>query len=393
MPTIDVNGQLLDFPDNLTPEQLNQAVASAASQMSPTSASFIERLKNLPTQAWNALKVPEQLSEKGLGLIAGMTPEFVPQSAVKRFAGVMASPIVGPIGPLAGEIAARMGKDTSAPTGNVVMDVARGTPKVLAETARKTAPAFVSRGSILAASAGPVIKGLGTPVKYIGKKAASAIEGYQNIPKGTLAEAYRDPSVYLDKGAAVAGKAYREAKEAAGVGKEGLFGEIKNLKDVSNIKLESVVNRALELAKDGKLNPSSAQSARKAVDEMYRSKAYSKEAVLELRQFFDSIVKGDAGLAKADIAYQRAIKADALRQLFPLNKGGGGSPFRIFASNGLAKIPIVGKPLAFVTGSPALAGVTSAGAGMIGRSATDPMQRIGTSALLKAISRKESVKE
>ncbi|HPO87529.1 MAG TPA: hypothetical protein PLN86_16945 [Candidatus Hydrogenedentes bacterium] len=373
--------------------ELENANAMASKQNTPSSPSFLERLKNIPTQAWNALKVPEQLSEKGLGLIAGMTPEFVPQSAVKRFAGAVASPIIGPIGPLAGEIAARMGQDKEGPSGNVVMDIARGTPKVLAETAKKTAPSFVSRGAILAASAGPLIKGLGMPVKYIGKKAASAIEGYQNVPKGTFAEAYRDPSIYLDKGAAVAGKAYREAKEAAGAGSEGLFGDITNLKDVSNIKLESVVNRALELAKDGKLNPASAQSARKAVDEMFRSKAYSKEAVLELRQFFDSIVKGDSGLAKADIAYQRAIKADALRQLFPLNKGGGGSPFRIFASNGLAKIPIVGKPLAFVTGSPALAGATSAGAGMIGRTAIDPMQRIGTSALLKALSRKKEVKE
>lgn len=344
---------------------------------------------SLGKKAWDSLTVPAKLSEKGLGLISGMTPEFVPQSAVKRFAGAMTSPIVGPLGPLAGEIAARMGKDTDGPTGNLLMDVARGTPKVLAETAQKTAPAFVSRGSILAASAGPVIKGLSVPIKYIGKKAASAIEGYQNVPKGTFSAAYKDPSIYMDKGAAVAGKAYREAKEAAGAGGEGLFGKITDLKSVSNIKLENVVDRALELAKSGKLNPASAQSARKAVDEMYKSKAYSKEAVLELRGFFDSIVKGDAGLAKADFAYQRAIKADALRQMFPLNKGGGGSPFRVFASNGLSKIPIVGKPLAFVTASPAIAGLTAAGSGMVGRSAVDPMQRVGISALMKAMSQRK----
>lgn len=340
-------------------------------------------------KAWDALAVPEKMSEEGLGLIAQMTPEFIPQSAVKRFAGAMASPIVGPIGPLAGEIAARMGKDTEGPTGNVVMDVARGTPKVLAKTAQKTAPAFVSRGSIIASAAGPVIKGVAPAIKFLGKKAASSIEGYQNIPKGTLAEAYKSPSIYFDKGAAVAGKSYREAKEAAGAGSEGLFGKITDLKDVSNIKLESVVNRALELAKEGKLNPASAQSARKVVDEMYQSKAYSKEAVLELRKFFDSIVKGDQGLAKADAAYQRAIKADALRQLFPLNKGGGASPFRIFSSQGLGKIPIVGKPLALVTGSPAIAGLSSAGAGDIGRTMANPSSRAGAMAVLKAISKQK----
>ena len=370
--------------------ELENANAMALKQNTPSSPSFLERLKNIPTQAWNALKVPEQLSEKGLGLIAGMTPEFVPQSAVKRFAGVVASPISGPIGPLAGEIASRIGKDTNGPTGNVLMDVARGTPKLLSETAAQTAPQFVSRGSIAMAGVAPLVsKTIGPVVKFIGKRGATAIEGYQNIPKGTLAEAYKNPSIYLDKGAAEAGKAYRSAKEAAGAGSEGLFGEMKNLKDVSSIKLENVVNRALEMAKEGKLNPASAQSARKAIDEMYKSKSYSKEAVLELRKFFDSIAKSDEGLAKADIAYQRAIKADALRQLFPLNKGGGGSPFRIFASSNLSNIPIVGKPLAFISGSPALAGATAAGSGDVARTIANPLNPLGVAALYKALHRKK----
>lgn len=348
-----------------------------------------DKMKSLPKKAWDALTIPEKKSAEGLRLIADATPEFVPQSAVKRAVGTMLSPIIGPIGSLAGEIAARSGTDTQGPTGNLPMDILRGTPKVLAETAQKSAPSFVSRGAIVASAIGPILKSVGTPTKFLGKKVASAIEGYQNTPKGTLAEAYRDPSIYLDKGAAVAGKTYREAKLAAGGNSEGLFGKITDLKNVSKIKLENVVDRALELAKEGKLNPASAQSARKAVDEMYKSKSYSKEAVLELRQFFDSIVKGDAGLAKADIAYQRAIKADALRQIFPLNKGGGGSPFRIFSSSNLSGIPFIGKPLAFISGSPAIAGLTAAGAGDAARTLSNPITRAGAVSALNALTKKK----
>lgn len=54
MPTIDVNGQLIDFPDNLTSEQLNQAVASAASQMSPT-PSRMDQAKNMGMEALGSL--------------------------------------------------------------------------------------------------------------------------------------------------------------------------------------------------------------------------------------------------------------------------------------------------------------------------------------------------
>src|SRR3990167_199115 len=67
-------------------------------------------------KSWNALGKPEQLSREGLTKLSGMVPN-------------------------------------PEPTGNMAMDIMKGTPRVIGDTLAETAPGFVSRGSILTAGA------------------------------------------------------------------------------------------------------------------------------------------------------------------------------------------------------------------------------------------------
>src|ERR1019366_9700998 len=82
-----------------------------------------QKKKGLIGKGWDFLQKPEQMSRQGLQQIAGMIPE--------------------------GKI-----------TGNLPMDVLRGTPRIAANTMAEAAPGFVSRGALLTAGAMPVAKGI-----------------------------------------------------------------------------------------------------------------------------------------------------------------------------------------------------------------------------------------
>ena len=59
MATVDINGTLIDFPDDLPTEQLQQAVASAAKQMGGQA-----KQKSFLGKAYETLSIPENEAEK-----------------------------------------------------------------------------------------------------------------------------------------------------------------------------------------------------------------------------------------------------------------------------------------------------------------------------------------
>lgn len=231
--------------------------------------------KGLARKGWDALAVPEQKSREGLKMIADAVP-------------------------------------SAEPTGNVVRDVALNTPKVLADTVAEVAPSFIDRNAIVtsgllegANAARPLTRAAGRAVA----KGAEAISGLEYKTPGILREAFSDPTLISAPGKKAAGELYGATDDAIR----------QQLKEISN-PLDQV-EKALEFAKDGSLNPKEALEARKSLDAS--RKKVSGSFYRYARETLDTIAKQETKMA--DAAYARGVKADALRNPLPQNKFGGTS--------------------------------------------------------------------
>lgn len=326
MATVDVNGKLIDFPDNLTPEQLQQAVASAAQQMGgmeqPDTRSFGRK-------AWDALAVPEQKSREGLNMLAGMVPN-------------------------------------PEPTGNLPMDILRGTPKIAAETMAEAAPSFISRGSILTAGAGKAL-GMAAPAAKTTLRALGTqgeeLSGIAPRTAGALEAAYKDPSI-LKATKKAASPLYETAKAGLEEGANIFKGMYKP---------EQILDTAKEyIAKGGTLEPAEALVARKATDALMKSGRYVKDELMAMRETFDGMAKTSQNISEADLLHQRGRFGEVLSKWAPQNKYGGASAFKLGISAGMKGM---GVPEPIIAGafSPRLQGLTAAGAGMAERGIVSPL--------------------
>jgi hypothetical protein len=222
---------------------------------------------------------------------------------------------------------------------------------------------------------------------------------------GVLRSAFNDPSLFTAPGVEEVRPVYKAAKAAAGdlenlLGNEGTVAHkakvtFENLfpslpKTVQEAELtpnlidhRRIVTKALKLAKTGKINPAEAQTARMSVDALNDSGAYSNESINGLRGFFDKLAKSDNGIKAGDIAYQRAIKADALREAFPVNKGGGTSIAKLVPSLLATKLlNPAGIALDAMMFSPAVQGLAATGAGIGTRAMT---QQGGSAVVLNSM--------
>ena len=284
-------------------------------------------------KGWDALKIPEQMSRQGLGQLAGMVPQ--------------------------GKV-----------TGNLPMDILRGTPKIEAETLAETAPGFVSRGSILAAGAAPVIKGTLKAAAPIGRGIASGLEDWAGIkPTGSLAEAFKDPSLIFSKGKEAAKPLY-EAESGSGIFK-GMY------------KPEEIVDRAKMVIKKGyKLKPNEGLTYRKAVDSLLKSGRYVKDELFAMRDEANSLVKESENLSQADKLHKRGLMASGLRSILPKNVGGRSSPFKVGEAMALSHFGPLGK-VASLLFSPMALGVGSTGLGVAGKLASNPRAAMTIQQLLQ----------
>lgn len=303
--------------------------------------------KGIGQTIWDALGVPEQKSREGLQSLAQMVPE--------------------------GKV-----------TGNMAADLARGTPRILANSIAEAAPGFVSRGSILTAGGARGLQGTGKLIAPMAKGLASQLESLSGIsPKaeGALTEAYKDSSLIFGKGKKAAQALYEEGKsasrslpiQATGKFKNGIyeFPDIKKIEELKKVvqgvnKHDKIVAAAEELAKTNSLHPDEALTARKSVDEMIRKKSAPLDNLFERRKMFDDIAKSEGKINEGDIAHKRGIMAEALRKLLPQNKYGGTSAFKLYIAEHL---PSFLKVLL----SPAAMGAGATGAGVAARNVVQPL--------------------
>lgn len=168
---------IISAPDGATPEQLKSKAQSLFSQVQPQPQPAQPKEQGIVSKAWDAAAIPAQKSREGLDMIAQsetLKPEL---------------------------------------TGNLATDLIRGTPQVLAETAAEVAPSMIDRTAIATAGAGMAAKGAGMVAGKVLPKVAPLLEAGSGLQKGTLVEAFKDPKMIMDFGAAKKAKQlYEEAK-------------------------------------------------------------------------------------------------------------------------------------------------------------------------------------
>lgn len=272
-----------------------------------------------------ALKVPEKMSRQGLTQLAEMS-----------------GPNIAP-----------------AYTGSLPRDIAMNTGRVAMETLADTAPEFVSEAAILTAGASKLAGGVAPLAKNVLRGAGRQVEQVTGAAPGSLEAAYKDASLMGAKGKKAVSELYDEAKQVGG----GIRQELK----ATNGKLD-FVKRASELADDGTLTPTEALEARK---ELVRIKKQVTDVFFrETSAKLDAIAK--KAFASSDAAFKRAVQAESLRNLFPQNKYGGASSFKMGIMAALENMGLAGKA-AGVLMSPAAAGAAATSAGIAGRHAIAPL--------------------
>lgn len=338
--TLEINA-----PDGATPDQIHQAAISAAShyqsQMTPQQTQtplqqFGQDLGNSSGVLGTAntlLKAPEKMSRQGLQMISKSIPESVG----------------GP------------------PTGNLPLDVLKGTPRVLADTAAEVAPGFISKGAILTSGALSATKAA-TPFLKLGAKGlGSQLESLSGAKEGSLEAAYKAPvlePLQLQPGKAAAGKLYNASKnelpfmvkDAAGLNPfKGMIGN------------KEIVSKAQEILDSGEtMLPQEAIQARKAADALAGSRSINKDALIKLRSGLDEIAKQNENIEAADSAYKKGLMADSLRQIVPQNMHGGASAFKMAVGTALNGMGPVGKVVKFAL-SPAALGAAATVAGDVSK--------------------------
>lgn len=235
----------------------------------------------LMRRGWDALAVPEQMSKQGLQQLAG----FIPQPE---------------------------------PTGNKILDLAKGTPRIMADTVAEAAPGFVSRGALLTAGAMPALRGAGKAAEMVGPGIAGQLESLSGMKPGLLGKAFKDPTLIFSSIPQGAREAYQTSSELA-----------QKSPDVSGTARPlQLVMKMLAKVKSGMATPDEALAGRKAIDQLWKTSSITEDFKNMARGVFDGIAKMQPEIKEADIGFSRGKDAAGLRQLFPQNKFGGTSAFK-----------------------------------------------------------------
>lgn len=328
--------------------------------------------KSLAKKAWDALAVPEQKSHEGLRMIADAVPQPEPQGK-----------------PGVTETALRMlypGVTQNIQPG-VIQDVVQGAPRIAADTMAEAAPGFISRGSLVtggAAKAAGMFAPLAKLVIRGAGRQAEELSGIAPKAEGALEAAFKDPTLIFAKGKKAAGEFYEAAKDDLNAAKDtfravgtGPHGEVEMGKTsdilARQYNPEIILAKAEAFTKNGgKLEPAEALKVRKAIDALIKKRGNVPDELLKMREEYDAIAKSSKDLSTADALHQRGVQAEALRNIFPQNKYGGGSAFKLMLMDLMHKTGDVGKALS-LTLSPIAQGTAATGAGILTRQALSPL--------------------
>ncbi len=299
----------------------------------PEARNVMNSNQGLAGKAWDMLQVPSQMAGRGLNAMAGAVPE-------------------------------------PEPTGNLPMDILKGTPKIAANTLAQAAPGFVSRASMLTAGASNVLQALRPVGSVVGKAVAGEAENLTNAVPGSLGRAWNDPTLIFAKGKSAASGLYNAGKAELEQG-ANLF------KDM--YKPDEIIDTAKAyLDKGGKLEPAEALIYRKALDIVGRSRNVVKDGLVNMRGVADDAVKESDNLSAADATFKRGLDAESLRRLVPQNKYGGSSAFKMALMGALGRI--LGPAGAGLL-SPAVHGAVATAGGIAERVATNPQAAVAAQQL------------
>lgn len=276
--------------------------------------------KSIGSKAWESLAVPAQTASKILGGLASHVPE--------------------------GKV-----------TGNLPADIARGTPKILANTAAQALPGFVSRGALLTAGASKALQALRPVGSVIGQGVAGQLESATGANPGSLARAWNDPTLMFAEGKQAASPLYEAGKTGG-----------KMAENLSKIPLkEDFLDVASKLADDGKLPPETALEGRKMASKLLSKGGgkYTEDFLRGLIDKFDTVAKSSQDISAGDATFKRGLDAASLRKLVPQNKYGGASAFK------MGIMGLLGPQFAGVL-SPAVHGALATVGGVGAKVATNP---------------------
>lgn len=381
MPTIDIEGELVDFPDDLPPDQLERAVASAAQQMgkakTPALAEkSVAALAQIPPRKMGS---PAEM----VGRVARDTMESLPTPTSMEGLKRLISPMPGQYGvsrtlqdlgesmPSAQEMTGRAAEKISesrfgqaAPKTTAAAGATAYALSHLLPAKLTPSEAAINIGS---EGIGLGVKALQPAVNAVGRGAARMAEGASGLEyktPGALRAAANDSSLLFGPGKKAAGVPYGEILKS-----ETIRPSIGTATDA-----KAVIDEGLAALNAGDLTPQEAIVVRQAVDKAKNS--LPNYTFNNLRKMFDDIAKSVS--ANADKGYNRAAISEALRMPLPINKGGQTSIMKsvLGGATGLA-------PLAAM--SPAVQGITATLAGMAGRQVFGKTIPAARAALINAL--------
>lgn len=336
--------------------------APQSKPMTPNQQSFQEvgnvanSGKGLAGKAWDALAVPGQMSERGMKSIADMIPQ-------------------------------------PEPKGNMAMDLLKGTPSILAKSALQVPPKFIDRASLLAEAAGPAMRLGGAAAAKVGPGLGRQLEELSGAAKGSLGAAWNDAKTMFRPGKKAAGALYEDAKmvdrtgavgksaagyfDAKGVYNELPTKELEKLKETMNKTLshKEFIDAADRLADHGALEPHEALEARKSVDKLLKTKGAPIGNLFKLRAKLGALAQTDERIAQADRMYQQGVNAESLRNVFPQNKYGGASPWKIMMGTLIGRNNPLGVAMDATAFSPMAQGAASTAGGLAARKVLGPLSK------------------
>ena len=254
-------------------------------------------------------------------------------------------------------------------TTSVPLNALLRTPQTIASIGGELASSFVSpenaivAGGLKATQAiSPFVKGVG---RYIGS-GAQRLSGTAIKNPGVLAEEFNNPSLITKPGIETANEIYASKVDSSKI--RDSFKAMLGKKEFAEA--------AYQALKDGSLTPDEALVARQTLDSVKNQ--VPRVSFFNMRKGFNDIAK--TKFAGADEAYQTAVKAEALREPFPINKSGTPEKLLTYGMGGigLGAAYRTGNPLYALIGastSPLVQGVAAGGLGLANQQVISPLVR------------------
>lgn len=428
MPRVEINGKIVDFPNDLTHEQLKKAVSSAASQIGQQGIAVPKPLEKAaeaittPIRGFRGLGVGAQRLMSGINLpalaIPGSTP--TPQNVA-----TMASNF-----PLALERAAEATKKGYTPTKG------ERTGALLGETAAITgltaplamlAPQRIAAQAALEGAMGGGVSALSDiseTGRFFPKRTASMAALGAGLPllktkaaQDTMAKAagmagriqsgveqregarlFKDPGAFLSPPESVAGAKLGASRAERGLKKIGQsVKETVSPEATESRKYVEKISEKYSLSRLGRSEPPTSsellkakQSLNKIIEATPLKQRETRAELFELKNKVDDVLeKSSPGEKSASREYARSALAGKFRKILPVTKSGDVSLTRtiglpavndsLVASLGAAGVGIVQSPF--------LGGAAISGAGAINKAVQQAIKTPAGRQVVQSITR------